>query len=151
MYTMLSIWLDLAFTISTISKYCSNPTPKHVIAAKRTLQYLWKTINVGITFKSQENLAIAKAVARASPATTGITGFTDSDQARDVDFRKSTSGHVFLLYRGAISWKSTKQNVVATSSTKAEYIACSEAAKEALWICRLYAEIQSTTIPRLQD
>ena len=138
MYTMLETWPDLAFTVSTLLKYCSNPTPEHAIAAKRTLRYLQKTINVGITFRGQENPAIAKAIARTgtgtSPTTTGITGFTDSDWAGDVDSRKSTSGYVFQLYGGAISWKSTKQSVVATSSTKAEYIACSEAAKEALWI-----------------
>jgi hypothetical protein len=135
------------------SKYCSNPTPKHAIAAKRTLRYLRKTINVGITFRGQENPAIAEAVAgtgtgaEASPTTTGITGFTDSDWAGDVDSRKSTSGYVFLLYGGAISWKSTKQSVVATSSTEAEYIACSEAAKEALWIRRLHTEIKRTKVP----
>jgi hypothetical protein len=50
MYAMLRTWLDLAFTISTLSKYCSNPTPEHAIVAKRTLQYLRKTINVSITF-----------------------------------------------------------------------------------------------------
>ena len=63
---------------------------------------------------------------------TRITGFTDSDWAGDIDTRKSTSGYVFTLYGGAVSWKSTRQNVVATSSTEAEYIACSNAAKEAL-------------------
>jgi hypothetical protein len=151
MYAMLGTRPDLAFTISTLSKYCSNPTPEHAIAAKRTLRYLRKTINVGITFKGQENPEIAKAVAGTGPTTTGITGFTDSDWAGDVDSRKSTSGYVFLLYGGAVSWKSTKQSVVATSSTEAEYIACSEAAKEALWIRRLHAEIKRTAVPRLQD
>ena len=148
---MLGTRPDLAFTISTLSKYCSNPTSEHAIAAKRTLRYLRKTINVGITFKGQENPEIAKAIAGTGPTTTGITGFTDSDWARDVDSRKSTSGYVFLLYGGAISWKSTKQSVVAISSTEAEDIACSEAAKEALWIRRLHAEIKGTTIPGLQD
>jgi len=151
MYAMLGTRPDLAFTVSTLSKYCSNPTPEHAIAAKRTLRYLRKTINVGIIFKGQENPAIAEAIAGASPTTTGITGFTDSDWAGDVDSRKSTSGYVFLLYGGAISWKSTKQSVVATSSTEAEYIACSEAAKEALWIRRLHAEIKGTTLPGLED
>jgi hypothetical protein len=91
MYAMLGTRPDLTFTISTLSKYCSNPTPEHAIAAKRTLRYLRKTINVGITFRGQENPAIAEAGteagteagieagARASPTTTGITGFTDSD------------------------------------------------------------------------
>jgi hypothetical protein len=83
MYAMLRTWPDLAFTVFMLLKYCSNPTPEHAIAAKRTLQYLQKTINVSITFKGQENLAIAKAIARTrtrtSPTTTGITGFTDSD------------------------------------------------------------------------
>src|SRR5450432_4798098 len=83
--------------------------------------------------------------------TTGITGFTDSDWAGDKDSRKSTSGYIFLLYGGAISWKSTKQNVVSTSSTEAEYIACSDAAKEALWIQRLDLEIKGTTTPIIQD
>jgi hypothetical protein len=46
------------------------------------------------------------------------------------------------LHSSAVSWKSTKQNIIATSSTEAEYIASSEAAKEALWIRRLFAEIQ---------
>jgi hypothetical protein len=81
MYAMLRTWPNLAFTVSTLSKYCSNLTPKHAIATKRTLRYLQKTINVGITFRSQENLAIAEAIARArtSPTTTRITRFTDSD------------------------------------------------------------------------
>jgi hypothetical protein len=78
---MLGTRPDLAFTVSTLLKYCSNPTPKHAIVAKRTLRYLRKTINVGITFRGQENLVIAEAIARAetSPTTTRITGFTDSD------------------------------------------------------------------------
>jgi hypothetical protein len=155
MYAMLGSQLDLAFLISTLSKYCSNPTPEHVSLAQRTLWYLQKTIDVGITFGGQENPAVTDATAGTS-STTGITGFTDADWAGDKDSRKSTSGYVFLLHGGAVSWKSTRQNVVATSSTEAEYIACSKAAKEALWIRRLNAEIRNagagTTIPTgIQD
>jgi hypothetical protein len=54
---------------------------------------------------------------------------------------------VFLLHGGVVSWKSAKQNIVATSSTEAEYIASSEAAKEALWIRRLLAEIHGCPYP----
>jgi hypothetical protein len=73
---------------------------------------------------------------------TGLFGYTDSDWASDKDSRKSTSGYIFTLYGGAISWKSSKQSVLATSSSEAEYIACSEGAKEVLWLRRLMLEIQ---------
>jgi hypothetical protein len=148
MYAMLGSRLDLAFTISTLSKFCFNLTLKHSLAAKRKLRYLQKTINVGITYGGQENPAIGEALSSQSTALklTGLTGFSDSDWAGDLDTWKSTSGYVFLLYGGAISWKSTKQSVVATSSTEAEYIACSEAAKEALWIRRLLSEIQGNPL-----
>jgi hypothetical protein len=149
MYAMLGTRPDLAFTVSTLSKYCSNPTPEHAIAVQRSLRYLRKTITVGITYSGQNNPAISDVI--DDQISTGITGFTDSDWAGDKDTRKSTSGYVFLLYGGAVSWKSTKQNVVATSSTEAEYIASSDTAKEALWIRRLSAEIKGTSIPVLQD
>jgi hypothetical protein len=129
-------------------KFCSNPTPKHSLAAQRELRYLQKTINVGITYGGQENPAINEALKSTTLKLTGLTGFSDSDWAGDLDTWKSTSGYVFLLYGRAVSWKSTKQSVVATSSTEAEYIACSEAAREALWIRRLLAEIHGKPLPR---
>ncbi|KAI3672996.1 hypothetical protein L6452_39102 [Arctium lappa] len=47
---------------------------------------------------------------------------------------KSQSGFVFIMNGGAVSWMSSKQSVVAQSTTESEYIAASEAAKEAAWI-----------------
>nr|XP_016484271.1 PREDICTED: uncharacterized protein LOC107804848 [Nicotiana tabacum] len=58
-------------------------------------------------------------------------GYTDSDFQSDRDSRKSTSGNVFTLGGGAISWRSIKQSCVADSTMEAEYVAASEAAKEA--------------------
>ena len=80
-----------------------------------------------------------------------MVSFTDSDWAGDLDTRKSTSGFVFLLHGGAVSWKSTKQGIVATSSTEAEYVACSEAVKEALWIQRLFRELQTAKAVQIQS
>ncbi|RVX02180.1 Retrovirus-related Pol polyprotein from transposon TNT 1-94 [Vitis vinifera] len=51
-----------------------------------------------------------------------------------MDSRKSTSGNVFVLGGGAISWRSIKQTCVADSTMEAEYVAASEAAKEAVWL-----------------
>lgn len=64
----------------------------------------------------------------------GIHGYSDSDFQSDVDDRKSTSGFIFLCNGGAVSWKSSKQTTTADSTTEAEYVAASEAAKEAVWM-----------------
>ena len=63
-----------------------------------------------------------------------VVGYTDSDFGRCVDSRKSTSGYVFLLARGAISWKSAKQSVIASSTMEAEFIGCFEATNHGLWL-----------------
>ena len=57
-------------------------------------------------------------------------GYTDSDFQSDRDSRKSTSGYVFTLGGGSISWRSIKQSSIADSTMEAEYIAASKAAKE---------------------
>ena len=61
-------------------------------------------------------------------------GYTDSDFQSDIDFKKSTSGYVFTFGGGAIRWRSIKQSSIADSTMEAEYIAASEAAKEAVWL-----------------
>ena len=61
-------------------------------------------------------------------------GYTDSDFQSDRESRKSTSGYVFTLGGEAISWRSVKQSSIANSTMEAEYIAASEAAKEAIWL-----------------
>ena len=58
-------------------------------------------------------------------------GYTDSDFQSDRDNSKSTSGYVFTFGGGAIIWRSVKQKCVADSTMEAEYVAASEAAKEA--------------------
>ena len=66
-----------------------------------------------------------------------VHGFVDADWAGDLDHRRSTSGYVFNLFGGAISWMSKRQAVVALSTTEAEYMAATHASKEAVWLQRL--------------
>ena len=68
-------------------------------------------------------------------------GYTDSDFMLDKDSRKSTSGYVFMLGGGAISWRSIKQECTADSTSEAEYVAACEAAKEAVWLKRFLMEL----------
>ena len=58
-----------------------------------------------------------------------------------MDDRHSTSGNVFSLARGAVSWLSKKQATVALSIAEAEYVALSTATQEAIWLRRLLADV----------
>ena len=66
-----------------------------------------------------------------------IHGFVDPDWAGDLDLRRYTSGYVFNLFGGAVSWMSKKQSVVALSTIEAENMATTHASKEAVWLQRL--------------
>ena len=59
-------------------------------------------------------------------------GYSDSDYTGDD--RKSTSGYVFTLVGGAISWKSSKQTVTISSTMYAEFVACYEATEQVNWL-----------------
>jgi len=67
------------------------------------MQYLQGTKDYKLTYKRSDHLK--------------VVGYSDSDFARCPDSKKSTSGYVFLLAKGAISWRSVKQSLVATSTT----------------------------------
>ena len=61
--------------------------------------------------------------------------------AGDLDHIRSTSGYVFSLFGGAISWLSKKQVVVELSTTEVEYMAATHASKEVVWLQRLCSEL----------
>ena len=68
-------------------------------------------------------------------------GFSDADWAGDAEGRKSTSGYIFCIAGGPVSWRSKKQESVALSTAEAEYVALSSAAQECVWIKRLNFEL----------
>ena len=63
-----------------------------------------------------------------------VIGYLDSDFARSANSRKSTFGYLFLLARGAISWKSVKQSIFVASTIEVEFVACFEATIHGLWL-----------------
>ena len=67
-----------------------------------------------------------------------VTGYSDSDLAGCPDDRKSTSGFIFMMAGGAVSWKSVKQTLTATSTMEAEYVTCYEATCQAMWLKKLF-------------
>ena len=77
-------------------------------------------------------------------------GYTDSNFMSDKNSRKSTSRYVFTLGSGAISWRSVKQSCITDSTTEAEYVAASEAAKEAVWLRKFLQDLKvvpAVTVP----
>jgi hypothetical protein len=75
-----------------------------------------------------------------------LVGYSDADYAGDLDDRHSTSGNIFVLSGGAISWLSKRQPTVALSTTEAEYISLSQATQEAVWLRRLLNDLKGSDI-----
>ena len=63
-----------------------------------------------------------------------VHGFVDVDWVGDLDHRRYTSGYVFNLFGGAISWMRKKQDLVALSTIEVEYMASTHASKEVVWL-----------------
>lgn len=118
---------DLSFAASALSRFIREPHSNHLAAAKHVLRYIKGTLNVGLQFKKQDSF--------------NLVGYCDSDWAGDKLDRKSITGYVFMLGGTAITWKSTKQQTVALSSTEAEYMALGDAVKELLWLSQLLTSI----------
>ena len=78
-----------------------------------------------------------------------VNGYTDAAFQTDVKDSKLQYGYVFCLNRGVISWKSSKQDIVADSTTEFEYIAVSEAVKEAVWIRKFITGLR--VVPSILD
>ena len=72
-----------------------------------------------------------------------LIGYADADWAGDSEDRHSTSGNLFLMAEGPISWLSKKQTTVALSTSEAEYVGVSAATQEVVWLRRLLTDIQA--------
>lgn len=137
MYLATATRPDIAFAISNASRYLEKPEPNHWGAVKRIFRYVQGTSEIGIFFKSVNLIKLC--------------AYSDADYAGDLETRRSTTGYVFHVGSGAVSWCSQRQSVVALSTTESEYIAACQSLKELIWLNRLLREISpsSTSVPKL--
>lgn len=127
MYLSVCTRPDIAYAVCNLAKHTSKPTSVHWTALKRVLRYLQGTVDYGILYQDSGE----------------CIGFSDADWAGDISDRKSTSGYLFMISGGAVTWRSKKQACVALSTAEAEYIALSSAAQESVWLRRLTTELGS--------
>ncbi|KAG6608742.1 Integrase catalytic core protein [Phytophthora cinnamomi] len=127
MHLMTSTRPDIAFAVGYVSRFMENPQVEHWIAVKRIFRYLQGTKSYGIRFSPGKDI--------------DFQGYSDADWAGDLSDRKSTSGYLFQVAGGPISWGSKKQSSVSLSTSEAEYIALSLAIQEGKWVHKLLCEI----------
>lgn len=127
---------DLAWHVNFMARFASNPTTEQLSLLKRMLRYYKGTATLGITYKGN----LPNASMTNPHHTLSLQGFSDSAFGDNAE-RKSSAGYVFTMAGGVVSFKSYRQRLVTLSSTEAEYIAITYAAKEAAWIRRLLNQV----------
>ena len=109
---------DIAFAVNQLSAYMANPSLAHQMAVKHILRYLAGTKDLSITYRKPQQTQSHLEL---------LHGFTDTVYVNNSDYHL-TSGYVFIVGGGAVTWGSRKKTSVALSSTETEYVALSKAA-----------------------
>jgi hypothetical protein len=141
MYAMLGTRPDIAFAIARLSQFSSNYGITHWSALKRVMRYLAGTRDLCISYRG---------ASASTSVVTNLIGYCDADWGSDIDHRRSITGYVFTLAHGAISWQAKTQQTVALSSVEAEYMASTQATKEAIWWDRLLSGLH-LQVPKPMD
>ena len=117
---------DISFAVSKLSRFVSNPGDTHWNALERVLRYLKGTMSYSIHFSGYPRV---------------LEGYCDANWISDADQLYATSGYVFLLGGGAVSWKSCKQTILTKSTMEAELTALDTASAEAEWLRDLLMDL----------
>jgi hypothetical protein len=120
---------DISFAVSRASQHLADPTEQDWTAVKRILKYVLSSLEYGPVYR------------RTSDTAAKLSVYSDADFAGCPDTRRSTSGVIALLADAPIIWTSKRQISTSLSTTEAEYIAASEASKEAIWTSGLLSEL----------
>ena len=118
---------DILNVVSILSRFMNCASEMHLKVAKRVIRYVKGTSNFGIKFKRTEEFK--------------LRGFSDSDWGSSIDDMKSTSGYYFSFGSGAFSWSSKKQDIVAQSTTEAEFIVVAAAVNQVLWLKKILIDL----------
>ncbi|KAL8155915.1 hypothetical protein AgCh_001101 [Apium graveolens] len=121
---------DIAFAVNLLARFSSDPTKRHWDGIKHTFRYLRGTIDLGLFFPNNSR--------------SRLVGCADVGYMSDPHFGRSKTSYLFTYCDTAISWKSTKQTMAATSSNHAELLAIHEASRECIWLRSVIQHIRES-------
>ena len=128
--------------MNLLARYSNAPTRRYWNGVKDIFRYLKGTTDLGL-FYTRKSLSVA---APYSPQIDShLVGYADAEYLSDPHRARSQTGYVFTVGDTAISWRSTKQTLVATSSNHAKILALHEASRECFWLREVMEHIQSTS------
>ena len=140
---------DIAFAASRLGRFASNPNAEHHEALDRLIHYLYGTrfhaLQIGGSISASDSTPGAARL-RARIEASDMLAISDASFADNSVDRKSSQGLIISLYGGIVYWRATKQDTVTTSTTEAELLALSHAAKEGLFMQRLIRELKLATV-----
>ena len=116
---------DVAYPISTLSRYLEDPSTTHHAAVQRAIRNLKMTREMRLTLGGKDPQ---------------LRAYSDADWASQAH-RHSISGFAIFHGQGVVSWSSKKQPIVTLSSTESEYVALSHVVKDILWHRKLHSEL----------
>ena len=122
---------DIAFSVNLLARYSSAPTLRHWNGVKHLLRYLRGTSDMGLFYSK-----ISKPE---------LLGYIDAGYLSDPHKARSQSGYVFTCGNTAISWRSVKQTMVATSSNHSELLSIHEASRECMWLRSMIQHIRDSS------
>ena len=128
MYAQVCTRPDIAFAVGVLGRYQSNPSLDHWRATKKVMRYLKGTKDYMLMYRRPDSLK--------------VIDYSASDFAGCVDSCKSTSGYIFKLVDEAVSWRSVKQTLIATSTMEAELVSCFEASSHGVWLKSFISELR---------
>ena len=146
--------LDIGYSMSLLSRYAEYPTKVHYGGLKLVTRYLRETKNRPIIYWRKEPfMELAKGTFVPYKIQDKViypflddpylvTADVDASHATDIETRRSTGGHIVMIFGGAILWASKLQSTMATSSTEAEFMQAVTACKGVKWVRHIMNELK---------
>ncbi|XP_047264698.1 secreted RxLR effector protein 161-like [Capsicum annuum] len=119
---------DISFAVNLLARFSSSPTRRHWNGIKHIFRYLRETIDMALFYSNESD--------------SQLIGYADARYLSDPHKGRSQTGYLFTYGGTAVSWRSTKQTMIVTSSNHAEIIAIHEASRECVWLRLITQHIQ---------